>query len=69
VLINALNDPNHQIRTAALMALEQLGPNAKPVLPVLVEFLSNAQSSMEWTYASNALMAIDPDAAAKAGVK
>ena len=69
VLINALNDPDLQIRTAALMALQGLGPNAKPALPVLVEFLSNAPSGIEWTCASNALMAIDPEAAAKAGVK
>jgi len=38
-------------------------------VPVLVEFLSNAQSGVEWTYASNALKAIDSEAAAKAGVK
>jgi HEAT repeat protein len=69
VLINALNDPDFQIRTAALMALQGLGPNAKPALPELVEFLSNAQSGIEWTYASNALKAIDSEAAAKAGVK
>ena len=69
VLINALNDPDVQIRTAALMALQGLGPNAKPALPVLVEFLSNAPSSIEWTCASNALKAIDPEAAAKAAVK
>ena len=69
MLINALNDPDLQIRTAALMALQGLGQNAKPALPVLVEFLSNAQSGIEWTYASNALKSIDPDAAAKAGVK
>ena len=49
VLINALNDPDLQIRTAALMALQGLGPNAKPALP-LVEFLSNSQSGIEWTY-------------------
>ena len=69
VLINALNDPDLQIRTAALMSLQGIGPNAKPALPVLVEFLSNAQSGIEWTCASNALKAIDPEAAAKAGVK
>ena len=69
VLINALNDPDPLIRTAALMALQGLGANAKPAVPVLVEFLSNAQSGVEWTYASNALKAIDSEAAAKAGVK
>jgi hypothetical protein len=69
VLISALNDPDLQIRTAALMALQGLGPNAKPALPVLVEFLSNAPSGIEWTCVSNALKAIDPEAAAKAGVK
>jgi len=69
VLINALNDPDLQDRAAALMPLQGLGPKAKPALPVIVEFLSNAQSGMEWTYASNALKAIDPAAAARAGVK
>jgi HEAT repeat protein len=66
VLINALHDPDLQIRTAALTALQGLGPNARPALPVLVEFLSNAQSGIEWTYASNAFNAIDPKAPAKA---
>ena len=37
--------------------------------PYLAEFLSNAQSGIEWTYASNALKVIDPEAAARAGVK
>jgi HEAT repeat protein len=69
VLITALNDPDLQIRAAALMALQGLGPKAKPALPVIVEFLSNAQSGIEWTYASNALKAIDPAAATQAGVK
>jgi hypothetical protein len=69
VLINALNDPDPLIRTAALMALQGLGANAKPAVPVIVEFLSNAQSGVEWTYASNALKAIDSESAAKAGVK
>ena len=69
MLINALNDPDPLIRTAALMALQGLGANAKPAVPVLEEFLSNALSGVEWTYASNALKAIDSEAAAKAGVK
>ena len=69
MLINALNDPDIQIRTAALMALQGLGQNAKPALPVLVEFLSNAPSGIEWTYASNAIEAICPGASAKASVK
>jgi HEAT repeat protein len=69
VLVKALNDPDLQILTAALMALQGLGANAKPAVPVIVEFLSNAQSGVEWTYASNALKAIDSESAAKAGVK
>jgi len=51
------------------MALQDFGPNAKSALPVLVEFFINAQDSSERSYAANALKAIDPEAAAKAGVR
>ena len=58
-----------QVRTGAFMALQDFGPNAKSALPVLVEFFINAQDSSERSYAANALKAIDPEAAAKAGVR
>jgi hypothetical protein len=51
------------------MALQDFGPNAQSALPVLVEFLRNAQDGIERSYAANALRAINPEAAAKAGVE
>ena len=69
MLINAVHDPAPQVRASALMALRDFGPNAKSALPVLVEFLSHAQDAIEKSYAANALKALDPEAAAEAGVK
>ena len=71
VLLSALHDPDDdpQIRNAALRALQGLGPNARPALPVLVEFLRTAPGGLEKSNAAAALKAIDPEAAAKAGVK
>ena len=69
LLINAMRDPAPQVRAAALMALRDFGPNAKPALPVLAEFVSNAQEGLERSYAANALKAIDREAAAREGVK
>jgi hypothetical protein len=69
VLTNAIHDPAPQVRTGAFMALQDFGPNAKSALPELVKFFNNAQDSSERSYAANALKAIDPEAAAKAGVR
>jgi HEAT repeat protein len=69
VLIDATHDRSPTVRTSAVGALGLFGPNAKLAVPALVEFLSNAQTSMERWYAEKALRQIDPEAAAKAGVK
>jgi HEAT repeats len=57
------------VRSYALNALGRIRAEPAQGLPVLVESLSNAQSGIEWTHASNALRSLDPEAAAKAGVK
>jgi HEAT repeat protein len=51
-----------------VQALREFGPDARIAVPALVELL-NADDDYMRTYATNALKAIDPVAAAKAGVK
>jgi HEAT repeat protein len=69
VVINALHDADPRTRYFAIGALGELGPNAKAALPALTELLNT--SSNEWLRAQvgSALFNIDPEAAAKAGVK
>jgi hypothetical protein len=70
VLMNALHDPNENVQNAAVQQLGWFGPDAKLAVPTLVEFI-NAPNS-DWVdkmNATNALKNIDPEAAAKAGVK
>jgi HEAT repeat protein len=72
LLINALHDPSPVVQINALVALANFGPNAKLAVPALVEFLNahdDATSRSLRSLTANALKAIDPEAAAKAGVK
>ena len=70
VLINALGDPSANVHICAVQALQNFGPNAKPAVATLVEWLHDpAHDASARDYATNALKAIDPEAAAKAGVK
>jgi HEAT repeat protein len=69
VLINALHDPASGVQHGAVWALQYFGPDAKVAVPALAELL-NAPYDYESRFAAtNALKAIDPEAAAKAGVK
>jgi HEAT repeat protein len=69
LLINALHDPSLLVRDHAVVALERFGPNAKLAVPALVEFLNAHDDATFRSLTANALKAIDPEAAAKAGVK
>jgi hypothetical protein len=52
------------------MALEMLGAEAKPAFPAVLQFINTTTNSADKkSYAIRALKAIDPEAAAKAGVK
>jgi len=68
VLIQALNDPIGPIRLFACMGLWQVGAEAKAAVPALLKALNDADPSVRGQ-AAQALQHIDPDAAAKAGVK
>ena len=67
-LTKALNDPVPKVRVFACMALSQQAEEAKPAAPALVKALSDSDSSVRGL-AANPLKAIDPEAAAKAGLK
>jgi len=64
-LTNALQDSYVPARIDALIALQHFGPDAKLAVPALLEFLKSDNT----TRSIDALKAIDPEAAAKAGVK
>ena len=67
-LINALNDSDPTARATAIRALGKYGPAAEPAVPALAGLLNDADPYIS-SEATNALKAIDPVAAAKAGVK
>jgi HEAT repeat protein len=69
VLIRALKEPDIDVQTKAVSALEHFGLDAKPAVPALLELLSRPFVMVDRTLVTNALKAIDLDAAAKAGVK
>jgi HEAT repeat protein len=69
VLTNALRDPDSGVQTHAAMALGKFGPNAKLAVPALVEYLNARESRTDRSDVTDALRAIDPEAAAKAGVE
>jgi hypothetical protein len=52
----------------ALEALQSIGPDAKPVVAELLALFKNKDADYS-RYAAEALKKIDPEAAAKAGVR
>jgi HEAT repeat protein len=69
VLIECLDSHEPNLRTAAVAALgSSFRAAAKPAVPKILKCLSDADLGVRWQ-ATNALRAIDPEAAAKAGVK
>jgi HEAT repeat protein len=67
-LAKALNDPVPKVRLFACMALSQQAAEAKPAASALVKALNDSDSSVRGM-AADALRAIDPEAAARVGVK
>ena len=73
VLINALHDPSAEVQTRALAALRKFGPDAHLAVPALVAFLNSLNPPTPFEVhrcaeVLRALQAIDPEAAAKAGI-
>ncbi len=71
VLVKCLSDTNLSVRVKrhAVSALSSYGVDAKSAVPALVDFFQTQPEAGDKSLASKALKTIDPDAAAKAGVK
>jgi HEAT repeat protein len=69
-LINSLNDPySSPEKWVILNGLGRFGTNAKPAVPTLVALLNGQYPRSVKSAAALALRSIDPEAAAKAGLK
>ena len=76
MLANALQDPDSDVRRGAVFTLKRIGPDAKLApgldvklaVPALVDFVNGPNDRLSKQWATDALKAIDPEAAAKAGV-
>jgi HEAT repeat protein len=68
VLIKALGDPDGSVRGSAACSLKAFGAEAKQAVPALLELLKDEDEYARGA-AAEALGQIDPEAAAKAGVK
>ena len=66
-LIQAAHDPYLFVRAYTADALAAFGPESRSSVPILIELLSDQEQEVS-TKASKALLQIDPEAAAKAGV-
>jgi len=67
-LVKSLSDPNPIIRFIAVQGLQQFGSDAQQAFPALLPLFTDSNSVVRLR-AADALKAIDPEAAAKAGVK
>jgi RNA polymerase sigma factor (sigma-70 family) len=67
-LLKNLKDPDDSVRWCTASAIGQLGPDAKSAFPDLLEVWHNDKTGVA-SWAGGALKNIDPEAAAKAGVK
>jgi len=68
VLINCLDETNRRVRVDAALALSSYRTDAKPAIPKLVELLNDKGKGIS-NSAVLAIKMIDPEAAAKAGLK
>jgi HEAT repeat protein len=68
VLINYLSDSNSKVRVDAALALSSYKADAKPAVPALIDLLNDKGKGVK-NSAAFALKYIDPEAAAKAGLK
>ena len=68
LMIKFLKDADVNVRNRAITNLRLFGPDAKSAVPALIESLSDQVGYVQ-TNAARALKVIDPEAAAKAGIK
>jgi hypothetical protein len=68
VLIELLRDRDDWVRCMAALGLNLYGDAAKPAVPALLQSLTNSGSAFR-SFATDALKRLDPQAAAKAGIR
>jgi hypothetical protein len=68
ILADALRDRDCAVGMYSLVVLESMGPSAKEAVPALLDSL-NGPNCPDREFARKALLKIDPDAAAKAGIR
>jgi HEAT repeat protein len=68
LMIKFLKDPEPNVRSRAIWNLRSFGADAKSAAPALIESLNDSEEYVR-TNAAKVLKVIDPEAAAKAGVK
>jgi len=68
-LLKSLKDPEADVRLGTASALGLLGPDAESAFPALLEVWRNDPDRSVGPFAADSLKKIDPEAAAKAGVK
>jgi HEAT repeat protein len=69
VIISELPSFDKYVKQTPIDALKEMGPRAKAAFPLLVSELHCTEDAKLRGAITNALKAIDPDAAAKAGVE
>jgi hypothetical protein len=69
VIMNELPTFNKYTKQIPINALKEMGPRAKAAFPLVLNELPLAEDTYQREAITNALKAIDPDAAAKAGIK
>jgi HEAT repeat protein len=69
VLAEKLTDSDGHIQYYAADALGRLGPKARAAIPALLGALNDASSNFIRQHVADALKKIDPDAAAKVGIR
>jgi hypothetical protein len=67
-LLKSLNDTNRPVQGAAALSLGRFGDESKMAFPVLLKMLADPDPQLHF-FVTNALKAIDPQAAAKAGIR
>jgi HEAT repeat protein len=69
VLIQEIPRENETTRWDEIIGLGEMGPLAKPALPMLEHEFTNKPTQENYQHLTNTLVKIDPEAAAKLGIK
>jgi HEAT repeat protein len=69
VLIQEMPRENYTLRWDEIIGLGEMGPRARPALPMLEHEFTNNPTQENYQHLTNTLVKIDPEATAKLGIK